>query len=330
MTKEEKRTEIFNSGRAWIVACVAIIASILISVNCNKLPATMSLVIPALGIDTGMAANIMSLNGYVGLVMTFVVAAIIMKFGARRATTLVLACAALGAVISAMATSVELLVVGRLIEGVGYACIGSVVPVIISEWFPPSKRGIPMGLFSVWVPLGSMFIMGTSGFFFNVGDPQSYHNVFWFVVVLLAVVTVIWILAIRDPKVSYLEEVDPNAPKPKMSEGFKSLSCWISMIAFAAFSLGTACVMNFETLYMVQTMGMDQLGANTMMNIANIAVVIGGIAIGVVMNLVTGNTQRLAILVVASVVLGISFSMAYSIGEGMLVPWLILFGLSNG
>lgn len=72
MTKEEKRTEIFNSGRAWIVACVAIIASILISVNCNKLPATMSLVIPALGIDTGMAANIMSLNGYVGLIMTFV------------------------------------------------------------------------------------------------------------------------------------------------------------------------------------------------------------------------------------------------------------------
>lgn len=43
-----------------------------------------------------------------------------------------------------------------------------------------------MGLFSVWVPLGSMFIMGTSGFFFNVGDPYSYHNVFWFVVVLLA------------------------------------------------------------------------------------------------------------------------------------------------
>ena len=153
MTKEEKRTEIFNSGRAWIVACVAIIASILISVNCNKLPATMSLVIPALGIDTGMAANIMSLNGYVGLVMTFVVAAIIMKFGARRATTLVLACAALGAVISAMATSVELLVVGRLIEGVGYACIGSVVPVIISEWFPwvPCSSWAPPASSSTWV-----------------------------------------------------------------------------------------------------------------------------------------------------------------------------------
>lgn len=102
------------------------------------------------------------------------------------------------------------------------------------------------------------------------------------------------------------------------------------MIAFAAFSLGTACVMNFETLYLVQTMGMDQLAANGMMNIANIAVVVGGIAIGVVMNFVTGNGQRLVILVAASVVLGASFSLAYSISEELLVPWLIVFGLSNG
>ena len=75
MTKEEKRAEVFQSGRAWIVACIAIIASILISVNSNKLPATASLVIPALSMDEGMFANIMSLNGYVGLIMTFVVAA---------------------------------------------------------------------------------------------------------------------------------------------------------------------------------------------------------------------------------------------------------------
>ncbi len=330
MTKEEKRAEVFQSGRAWIVACIAIIASILVSVNSNKLPATASLVIPALGMDEGMFANIMSLNGYVGLIMTFVVAAVIMRFGARKATTLVLACAVAGAIISAAATDVAVLMVGRLIEGVGYACIGSTVPVIISEWFPPSKRGVPMGLFSVWVPLGSMFIMASSGFFFTVGDPQTYHNVFWFVVALLVIVTVLWVAAIRDPQVSYLEERDPAAPKPKMSEGFKSLSCWISMIAFAAFSLGTACVMNFETLYLVQTMGMDQLAANGMMNIANIAVVVGGIAIGVVMNFVTGNGQRLIILVAASVVLGASFSLAYSISEELLVPWLIVFGLSNG
>lgn len=313
MSEEARKSEINQTGRAWVVAIIAIIASILISVNNNKLPATASLVLPALGIDTGALSTLMSLNGYVGFVLAFVAATIIMKFGSKKSTLMVLACALVGAVISAFAQSYELLVVGRLIEGVGYACIGTVVPVLVSEWFPPSKRGVPMGIFSVWVPLGSMFIMGTSGFFFNTADPSSYHNVFWFVVVLMAIITVIWVAAVRNPQHSYLEdETDPNAPKPKVSEGFKSLSCWIAMIAFAAFSLGTACVMNFETLYMVQTMGMDQAAANGMLNIANIAVVIGGVGIGFVLNAVKSNSGRLAILAVSSAVLGVCFALAYT------------------
>lgn len=331
MSEEARKSEINQTGRAWVVAIIAIIASILISVNNNKLPATASLVLPALGIDTGALSTLMSLNGYVGFVLAFVAATIIMKFGSKKSTLMVLACALVGAVISAFAQSYELLVVGRLIEGVGYACIGTVVPVLVSEWFPPSKRGVPMGIFSVWVPLGSMFIMGTSGFFFNTADPSSYHNVFWFVVVLMAIITVIWVVAVRNPQHSYLEDVtDPNAPKPKVSEGFKSLSCWIAMIAFAAFSLGTACVMNFETLYMVQTMGMDQAAANGMLNIANIAVVIGGVGIGFVLNAVKSNSGRLAILAVSSAVLGVCFALAYTVGGAMLTPWLIVFGLSNG
>ena len=331
MSEEAKKAEINQTGRAWAVATIAIIASILISANSNKLPATMSLVIPALGIDTGTAGNIMSLNGYVGFVLAFVAASIIMKFGTKKSTLMVLGCAVIGAVISAFATDYIVLVVGRLIEGVGYACIGTVVPVLFSEWFPPSKRGVPMGIFSVWVPLGSMFVMGTSGFFFTEADPTSYHAVFWFVAALLAVITVVWAVAVRNPEVSYLDqESGPNAEKPKVSEGFKSLSCWVAMVAFAAFALGTACVMNFETLYMVQTMGMDQASANGMLNVANIAVVVGGIGIGFVMSAVKSNKGRLGILVACSAVLGACFAVAYTVSDALLVPWLIVFGLSNG
>lgn len=330
MSEEAKRTEINQTGRAWVIAIIAIIASILISVNNNKLPATASLVLPALGIDEGGLSFLMSLNGYVGLILAFVAASIIMKFGTKKSTLFVLICATAGALISALGQTYEVLVVGRLIEGVGYACIGTVIPVLFSEWFPPNKRGVPMGIFSVWVPLGSMFIMGTSGFFFDVSNPTSYHNVFWFVLVLLVVISVVWAVAAKNPQTSYLEQENNGEEKPKVSEGFKSLSCWVAMVAFAAFSLGTACVMNFETLYMVQTMGMDQAAANTTLNIANIAVVVGGIVIGFVMNKVTSNTGRLAILVVSSAVLGVTFALAYTVNGAMLTPWLILFGLSNG
>lgn len=330
MSEEAKKAQINQTGRAWFIAIIAIIASILISVNSNKLPATASLVLPALGIDEGDMGFLMSLNGYVGFVLAFVAATIIMKLGTKKSTLLVLMCAAIGACVSAFAGSYEMLVVGRLIEGVGYACIGTVVPVLVSEWFPPNKRGVPMGVFSIWVPLGSMFIMGTSGFFFDVNEPSSYHNVFWFVFAMLAAITIIWIVAAKNPQVSYLDQPAEGEEKPKVSEGFKSLSCWVSMIAFAAFSLGTACVMNFETLYMVQNMGMDQAQANGTMNIANISVIIGGVVIGFVMNRVTSNSGRLAILAVSAAVLGASFAFAYTVSAEMLTPWLVIFGLSNG
>lgn len=331
MSVEEKKKQIDQTARAWVVAIVAIVASVLISVNNSKLAATSSLVLPALGIDTTSLSFLMSINGYAGFVLAFIAATIIMKFGTRKSTVMVLACALVGAVVSALAPTYEVLVVGRLIEGIGYCCIGTVVPVLFSEWFPPSKRGIPMGIFSVWVPLGSMFIMGTSGFFFNVNDPSSYRSVFWFVVVLLAVVFVVWAVAAKNPEHSYLAEEDnAGAEKPKVSEGFKSLSCWMAMVAFAAFSLGTAAIMNFEPLYMIQTMGMDQAAANGMLNISNIAVVIAGIAIGFVMNAVKTTTGRMAILVVGAAVQGVTFGLAYVIGEAMLVPWLVVFGLANG
>ena len=330
MSEEAKKAQINQTGRAWFIAIIAIIASILISVNSNKLPATASLVLPALGIDEGGMGFLMSLNGYVGFVLAFVAATIIMKLGTKKSTLLVLMCAAIGACVSAFAGSYEMLVVGRLIEGVGYACIGTVVPVLVSEWFPTNQRGVPMGVFSIWVPLGSMFIMGTSGFFFDVNEPSSYHNVFWFVFAMLAAITIIWIVAAKNPQVSYLDQPAEGEEKPKVSEGFKSLSCWVSMIAFAAFSLGTACVMNFETLYMVQNMGMDQAQANGTMNIANISVIIGGVVIGFVMNKVTSNSGRLAILAVSAAVLGASFAFAYTVSAEMLTPWLVIFGLSNG
>ena len=311
MGSEVKKKRIDQTGRAWLVAIIAIIASVFISVNNSKLAATSSLVMPALGIDTTSLSFLMSINGYAGFVLAFIAASIIMKFGTRKSTLVVLLCALVGGVISAFASTYELLVVGRLIEGVGYCCIGTVVPVLFSEWFPPSKRGLPMGIFSVWVPLGAMFIMGTSGFFFNVDDSSSYRNVFWFVVVLLAVITITWIAAARNPQHSYLdEEAVGDDEKPKVSEGFRSLSCWVTMIAFAAFSLGTAAVMNFEPLYMVQAMGMDQAAANGMLNISNITVVIAGIAIGFVMNIVKSTTGRMGILVAGAALQGVTFGLA--------------------
>ena len=79
MGSEVKKKRIDQTGCAWLVAIIAIIASVFISVNNSKLAATSSLVMPALGIDTTSLSFLMSINGYAGFVLAFVAASIIMK-----------------------------------------------------------------------------------------------------------------------------------------------------------------------------------------------------------------------------------------------------------
>lgn len=331
MTTEEKKDRINQTGRAWLVAILATIAAIIISANNTKIPATATLLLPAMGIDVGNMSVVMSLSGYVGLVCALVAGGIVFKLGARKAATIVLIVELIGAVICAATSTYEMLFIGRIFEGVGFGCIAVIVPVLISEWFPPSKRGIPNGIFSAWIPLGGIFILSTSGLFFDMSNPDSYHTVFWFAAILVAVILVLWIVAVRNPDHSYLaDEQDPNAPKPKLIDGFKSLPCWAGLLAFAGFALGTATVNNLSPTFFSMSMGLDQTAANNTLNIANIAVIIGSVGIGLLMNKVVDTSKRLILLIVSSVLLALCFVLTYSVDANTLVPWLIAFGLFNG
>lgn len=322
--------EIVKTGSAWAVAIVAIAAAIFISASNSKLSAVSSLLLPAMGWNEGDLSFLLSINGYVAVVLAFVAPSIILRFGTRISALIVVGCAAAGALICAIAPNFEVMLIGRIVEGVGFSCIGTVVPVLFSEWFPPRKRGLPMGIFSSWVPLGSMFIMATGGLFFTEASPETFRNVFWFVLALLVVVLVACFAAVRQPASSYLAAEDTSDEKPRVSEGFKSVACWLTMVMISCFALGTACVMNFEPLYMVQTMGMTQQEANGMLLVLNACAFVGGVGIGLVSGKVVSNRMRLIVLSVCSACLAVCMGLSYALNEAILIPWLIGFGLFNG
>ena len=164
-----------------------------------------------------------------------------------------------------------------------------------------------------------------------MGNPASYHNVFWYAAILVVIILILWIVAVRDPEHSCLQGgVDPDAPKPKMSEGFKSLPCWAGLIAFAGFALGTAMIQNLSTSFFSETMGMDRMSANGALNIANIAVFVGSVGVGILLNKIVDFTKRMILLIASSIVLAVCFALTYTISIDTLTPWLIAFGLFNG
>jgi len=107
-----------------------------------------------------------------------------------KAKTLVLALAAigLGSLIAALAPSIELVIAGRIVQGLG----GAIVPLsfgIIRDEFPPARVPSAVGILSAVIAVGSGVGTILAG---PIVDLFGWHGLFW---VPLAVVTVTATLA---------------------------------------------------------------------------------------------------------------------------------------
>ncbi len=89
-------------------------------------------------------------------------------------------------------------------------------------------------------------------------------------------------------------------------------------------------IQNLSPSFFSETMGMDQITANGSLNIANIAVFVGSMSVGILLNKVIDMNKRMILLIAASIALAVCFVLTYMVSIDTLTPWLIAFGLFNG
>jgi EmrB/QacA subfamily drug resistance transporter len=113
-------------------------------------------------------------------------------FGKERMLVVVLCVFALGSLVAALSHSIEMLVAGRAIQGVG----GAIFPLafgIIRDEFPAERVATGIGLISATFGIGGGAGLVLSGL---IVDHFSYEWIFWFgfvVVVLAIVATHLWV-----------------------------------------------------------------------------------------------------------------------------------------
>jgi EmrB/QacA subfamily drug resistance transporter len=138
--------------------------------------------IPALGelarvLETDASGVAWTLTGYLlsAAVFTPIFGRLGDMFGKRRLLVIALAVFAAGSVFAALADSLELLVAGRVLQGVG----GGIFPLcfaIIRDEFPPERVSASIGLISATFGIG-----GGAGLILGgvLVDQASYHWIFW-------------------------------------------------------------------------------------------------------------------------------------------------------
>jgi EmrB/QacA subfamily drug resistance transporter len=155
--------------------------------------------IPALGdlklrLDTDATGVAWTLTGYLlaAAIATPLFGRLGDMFGKRRMLVASLLAFAAGSVVSALGTSLEVVVAGRVLQGVG----GGIFPLcfgIIRDEFPPERVARSIGLISAILGIGGGLGLVLGGL---LVDHTSYHAIFWLgaaMAVGAAVATQLWI-----------------------------------------------------------------------------------------------------------------------------------------
>lgn len=327
MTNDEMTTYHMRSSQtAWKVMGAAFLASIAVAANQFKVPPLMQVLLGEFDIDLVTGGWLMSIFAVAGFILAIPAAFLLVRLGFQRTGLVALSFSITGAVLGALAPTAEILLVSRVIEGIGVGLIAVAAPAIISAWFEPRDRGLPMGIWAAWVPVGNVLI-------FNLAHPLQaalgWRAVWWFGASFSALALVVFGLIVTEPP-RQRQEV-PQPPSGTGSTMIQSLlnpSGWLLGLTFGTFSFSIISYNTWAPVYLSETMPVSEATASFYASLMFLAGIPGNVAGGW---LVSRIRRRHALLSISFVLTGLILAFGFQLGrEGVVVPYMVVLGfISN-
>ncbi|HWQ76258.1 MAG TPA: MFS transporter [Syntrophomonas sp.] len=311
-------------NKAWLVTIIVFLAGVTFSAGNFKVPPTMVVLLKEMNTGVAMGGWLMSMGMLAGIILALPAGGIMMKTGPKKLGLFSLACAVLGNLIGAVAPSFLVLMLGRLIEGIGFGLIGVVAPAIIAVWFPPEKRGFPMALWSIWIAVGMLFVFNAT----NIILPAfGWRGNWWLVTVLAAVILALfaWLVKVPEPENKSSRQEASSAGPVSTLEGFKSPASWLLALVFAVFAFAVGVYTSFLPTFLIETTGMDVATANATSSIATIGMIVGGFIMGFLLNTIKNRSMLLVVsMVITAIFMYFSFKVT---SPGMIIPFIFIIGI---
>lgn len=219
-----------DKQKAWAVMMVTFLAGIITAINSFKVPPLIQVLMNELHVSMMTGGWLMSVSAATSLILVIPAAFLVTRLGPKIAGLIALGCTIAGSVIGALAPHAAVMLLGRVIEGISLGLLSVTAPTVISMWFEPKELGLPMGLWTAWVPIGNVIM-------FNIAHPLltsfGWRAIWWLGALLAFLAFVLFGLVVTVPPQPARRE-----QKPAGSVGmrlFNPLS-WCLALAFATLS----------------------------------------------------------------------------------------------
>jgi MFS family permease len=310
--------------KGWAVTAVVFFASIAIAANRFKVPPVMQVLMDSLQVDMVTGGWLMSISSVAGIVLAIPAALLMARRGPRNTGLFALGCTVGGAVAGALATNATVLLVGRVIEGISVGLIAVLAPAVISLWFEPQERGLPMGVWAAWVPVGNVLA-------FNTAHPLQaalgWRGVWWSGALIALVAFALFGLMVDTPPRSAPRKSNSSEHPDSFARMLPNRASWLLGLAFGAFAF---CLLGYNTWapsFLAQELGISASSASFYASLMFVAAIPANVIAGWMVDL---TEKRHHLLVTAFVLTGLIFAWSFHLRSiSAVAPYMLALGFAS-
>jgi MFS family permease len=221
----------------WFILVIVLLASIAAPLNQFKVPPVLPLLMDAFHQSAAKAGLLMSIFAFTGLLLAIPAGFIYQWLGFRATGLIAIIAVVLGSGFGAFSGSFGSLLISRFIEGIGMSFMTVVAPAVIALWFAADQRGKAMGVWAIWVPLGStvMFLLAPA-----LAKHWGWPGVWWFgglYAILVGFLYAAFIKARPQPVTNRPSGVAPKSlTRGALGGVLRNGSLWLISLLFGCFN----------------------------------------------------------------------------------------------
>ena len=212
---------------AWIVLWTVLLASVAAAFNQYKVPALLPILMQSFGVDLVDAAWLVSAFSVTGVLLALPSGLILYRLGSRTTGIAGLGFVLAGCLMGSVPLGINVFLASRVVEGVGLGLVVVVSPALIAEWFPPACRGLPMGIYAIWLPVGAVLAFSVAPGLAGVG---GWELAWWAGAAVSLVAIVVYIVMIHGGRP--LLDADRTDSALDLRVFFANRDIWLLSAAF--------------------------------------------------------------------------------------------------
>ena len=309
----------------WLILVVMLISMVSGAICMNKVAPVLSNIVADLSISSGtLSGLLMSIFTFTGIILSIPMGVLTTKYGTFKTGLFSLLAIIAGSVLGAVSTGYSLLLVSRLIEGLGLMFLGAIGPAAVAGAFAGANGGTAMGLLMCYMSFGQIIALNVAPMMAEAG---SWRNFWWVSAVFGAVALVLWVILIRDMDgESTAETAENENAGAALTDVLANKSVWFVCITFLAFMIVHMGVFNYLPTYFTEVGGVSATTAGSLTSVASLI----GIPVGIVGGMIADKCGSIKIpLGITMVLLAVIVGVLPMFNSSSYLVFIVLYGIAS-